>query len=185
MRQVREPTTIEHARTLVLDVAFQPSLVVPWERAMTSLVKESARLVASYDSLLVRTVSSHFPCPAVISTLGRASPRKPKGNGFSRKALYRRDGYQCQYCGKGFSPDELTIDHVLPKSRGGRLTWENSVTCCVACNQRKRDRTPSEAGMSVLNVPCAPGYMSFADLHDITTLPTIWAAFLDLKSRRA
>lgn len=75
---------------------------------------------------------------------------------FSRRNLFRRDRYACQYCGVRPGPEELTVDHVLPKSRGGRSEWTNCVLACVACNTRKSDRTPAEARMALRGKPCKP-----------------------------
>lgn len=75
---------------------------------------------------------------------------------FSRKNLFRRDKCTCQYCGKQPGTKDLTIDHVHPKSRGGKSTWENCVLACIRCNHRKADRTPREARMKLLKEPVAP-----------------------------
>ena len=79
--------------------------------------------------------------------------RKPK---FSRKNLYLRDRCVCQYCGQKFSTKELNMDHVVPKSKGGEVSWDNIVLSCVPCNHRKRDRTPKEAGMRLIRQPFRP-----------------------------
>ena len=73
----------------------------------------------------------------------------------SRKNLYARDGYRCQYCGEEFAAKDLTLDHVMPKSQGGQSRWENLVACCQSCNRKKGNRTPSEAGMELLRTPRA------------------------------
>jgi len=78
---------------------------------------------------------------------------------FSRRNLFLRDGHQCQYCGAHPPRRELSIDHVIPRSRGGRDTWENLVIACQRCNVRKGDRTPEEAGMQLLRRPAAPRWL--------------------------
>ena len=78
---------------------------------------------------------------------------------FSRRNLFLRDGHQCQYCGKHPSKQELSIDHVIPRSRGGKDTWENLVIACQKCNVRKGDRTPEEADMHLLRRPAAPRWL--------------------------
>jgi hypothetical protein len=79
--------------------------------------------------------------------------RYTAGPAWSRPGVLRRDKYQCGYCG---APHGVTVDHVVPTSRGGRNTWQNTVACCDPCNQRKRDRTPEEAGMALIKRPEAP-----------------------------
>jgi 5-methylcytosine-specific restriction endonuclease McrA len=75
---------------------------------------------------------------------------------FTRENIYARDEFTCQYCGKQFHSNELSLDHVYPKSRGGEDSWENLVTCCRKCNQKKADRTPEEARMPILCEPRKP-----------------------------
>ena len=87
-----------------------------------------------------------IPEVILLSTYGKV-PRIEVS--FSRKNLYRRDGHACQYCGTHRPSSELSIDHVLPRSRGGRTTWENCVLACVRCNSKKADRTPREVGFLV------------------------------------
>lgn len=84
---------------------------------------------------------------------------------FSRKNLFKRDKYTCIYCGVQPGPEELTIDHVMPKSRGGGSTWENCVLACVECNKRKANRTPAEANMKLKKVPKKPTWKSLAQLN--------------------
>ncbi|MCA9126374.1 MAG: HNH endonuclease [Planctomycetales bacterium] len=75
---------------------------------------------------------------------------------FNRKTLFARDGHQCQYCGQARPASQLSLDHVIPRSHGGRTTWENIVCSCLQCNSRKGGRTPAQAGMKLLNKPIKP-----------------------------
>ena len=93
----------------------------------------------------------------------------------NRTNILWRDKNQCQYCGVIQTPKELTLDHVLPKSRDGENTWTNLVTCCKKCNQEKRDRTPEEAGMSLLKKPKAPKY---SILRDVKNISPSWKLYL-------
>lgn len=177
----RNPETLAQARVLLLDITHQPSSVITWQKAMTMLTKGSVVLVDSYHNVEVRSVNNAWLCPAVLA--GRGRPQcKAKEAPFTRLGAYKRDGFQCQYCGNYFGTSALTLDHVLPKSQGGKLTWENAVTACKDCNGRKANKTPAQAGMSVLNHPCAPGYMNFADLHDLGNTPDAWAPYLAQRS---
>lgn len=96
---------------------------------------------------------------------------------FSRKNLFKRDRYTCQYCGKQPGPDELTIDHVFPKSKGGKSTWENCVLACVACNKAKADRTPEQAGLKLRKVPKKPTWKSLTQVPPRERRES-WEAFL-------
>ena len=84
---------------------------------------------------------------------------------FSRKNIFKRDRYTCQYCGKQPGPEELTIDHVMPRSRGGTSTWENCLLACVECNKRKADKTPEEAKMPPRKAPKKPSWKTLSQVH--------------------
>ena len=98
-----------------------------------------------------------FKIPEVI-LLSRYDKMPEQRIHFSRRAIYRRDGYRCQYCGRKPGTSELTIDHILPSSRGGKTTWGNCCLACVACNSLKADRTPEQAGMKLMSKPKRPRY---------------------------
>ena len=96
---------------------------------------------------------------------------------FSRRNLFKRDRYTCQYCGSQPGPEELTIDHVMPKSRGGASTWENCVLACVDCNARKANKTPAEARMHLRKVPRKPSWKALAAVSPKIRLES-WDKFL-------
>ena len=127
-------------------------------------------------SRLVQTPRVAIEAPEVIllSAYG-GIPRTEVA--FSRRNLYRRDGYSCQYCSHSQPASNLSIDHVLPRSRGGRTTWENCVLACVRCNTRKGDRTPKECGLRLARLPRRPTWSPLLE-----TLPRLrpqsWANFL-------
>ena len=96
---------------------------------------------------------------------------------FSRKNLFRRDGYRCQYCDARRPTHELSIDHVIPRSRGGQTSWENCVLACIRCNTKKGDRTPRESGLRLRRAPARPAW---SPLHETApqARPASWRAFL-------
>lgn len=96
---------------------------------------------------------------------------------FSRKNLFKRDRYTCQYCGSQPGTEELTIDHLIPRSRGGKSVWENAVLACVACNAKKADRTPEQAGMKLRKVPIKPSWKTLVQVHP-TERRQSWDQFL-------
>ncbi len=100
---------------------------------------------------------------------------------FNRKNLYLRDRYVCQYCAKKFPAGTLSMDHVIPKSRGGQTSWTNIVTSCIICNTRKADRTPVEAKMKVIKAPYAPRHLDIDVLHIEGRRYKEWDMFLKPK----
>lgn len=103
----------------------------------------------------IKTPSLSIPAPQVVILTNYNDVSKTSVK-FSNRAVYRRDNFVCQYCRKKFKTEDLSIDHVLPKSRKGPTTWENCVTSCFKCNNRKSDKTPGEAGLTLMNKPKRP-----------------------------
>lgn len=103
----------------------------------------------------IRTVRQDYKVPEII-VLTRHNKMPQQRVNFSRRTIHRRDGFRCQYCNK--KTEELTIDHIIPRSQGGPTTWENCVCCCVECNSKKANRTPEEANMVLLSVPVKPKF---------------------------
>ena len=133
--------------TLLLNSTYEPLRVVHWQKAIALLWQGKVEVLEVYDRE-VHGVSISFKLPAVMRLLKlvrlKDSHRAVK---FSRINIFTRDGYVCQYCRTKFRTEELTFDHVVPIAKGGRKTWENIVTACWRCNNRKSGRTPDEAGM--------------------------------------
>jgi 5-methylcytosine-specific restriction endonuclease McrA len=140
--------------TLVLTQSYVPHRIVAWQRAVTLLFDAKIEVLVSYDVPL-RSPSITIAMPAVVRMLQPLRPFR-KGVKFSRVNVLSRDGYVCQYCGKRPPPRELTFDHVIPRAQGGRTIWENIVTACVRCNERKGARTPAEARMPLKKQPYRP-----------------------------
>ncbi len=142
------------AQTLVLDQSYEPVQVVPWQDAITLLFTDKAEVIEEYDGEL-RSTYLVIKIPAVIRLKNKIARRK-KPVKFSRVNIYGRDGYRCQYCGEKFRMSELTYDHVLPRSQGGKTTWTNIVSACHDCNGKKAGRTPEQARMKLLKKPVQP-----------------------------
>jgi len=137
-----------HRPVLVLNASYEPLHVCAARRALTLIVKDAAHIQEHAG----REVHAGIMFPTVIRLKAyRKVPHRVQV--LTRRSILVRDGYQCQYCGSTFSAMELTLDHVIPRSRGGLSTWENLVACCSADNRRKADRTPEEAGMPLLRRP--------------------------------
>jgi 5-methylcytosine-specific restriction endonuclease McrA len=160
--------------TLVLNRNWQPVGVAPVARSLVLLWNEAARVVDPDDYRLyswadwskleprqgepsIRAVRSDLRVPEVV-VLMRYDRLPTSAVTFSRRNVYKRDHYTCQYCGAQPGSEELTIDHVLPRSQGGTSSWENCVLACVACNKRKADRTPQQASMRLRSKPVRPSW---------------------------
>jgi 5-methylcytosine-specific restriction endonuclease McrA len=136
---------------LVLNASYEPINVCAARRALILLLKGVAS-VEEHTSAHVHSSRHHYPVPSVIRLLEyRRIPHQTRA--LSRKNILLRDRYTCQYCQKILPSSELTLDHVMPRSRAGESSWENLVACCVRCNNRKGNRTPEEAGMRLHRTP--------------------------------
>ena len=140
-----------HRPVLVLNSSYEPINVCAARRALVLVLKG----VASAEETAtghIHTPRQAIRVPSVIRLLEyRRIPHQTRA--LSRKNILMRDRYTCQYCLKTFSSSELTLDHVVPRSRAGETTWENLVACCHPCNNRKGSRTPDEAGMKLARAP--------------------------------
>jgi 5-methylcytosine-specific restriction endonuclease McrA len=143
---------------LVLNQNYDPLNVCRARRAVVLLFDGKAEMLEN-GSGFIQSVSSTFPLPSVIRlhNLIKRPQLKPK---LTRTEVFYRDRYTCQYCGK--ETKQLTLDHVMPRSRGGEHAWQNVVSACTACNRRKAGRTPEEARMKLTRQPAPPyGRFSF------------------------
>src|SRR6188508_1274800 len=133
------------SRTLLLNSTYEPLKVISWQRAVTLLWLGKVEVIRSYERD-IRSVTFKIRMPAVVRLIRFVRRKRPQIS-FSRRNLFARDENTCQYCAKRFESPELTYDHVVPRSQGGKTEWTNIVTCCVDCNRRKGGRTPPQAGM--------------------------------------
>jgi 5-methylcytosine-specific restriction endonuclease McrA len=130
-----ERPAVLNGRVLVLNQSYEPVTVCSSQKAMTMLFLTKAEMVATNDGKVVRTINKSYPLPSVIR-LSKYIRVPYKRIVLTRRNILRRDNNQCQYCGSKKNP--LTIDHIIPKSRGGEDSWENLVAACVKCKQQKR-----------------------------------------------
>ena len=147
-----------NTNVLVLNSSFQPLHVCHVRRALILVLRGKAEVVEYYEKLFVRTVSRKFQVPSVVRLRIYIQPTR-RSVALNRRDIMRRDKYRCQYCGATI--DDLTTDHVLPRSLGGEESWENLVTACMKCNNRKGNHTPEAAGMRLLSIPRRPAFYSF------------------------
>ncbi|AFY78979.1 MAG: HNH endonuclease [Hydrococcus sp. C42_A2020_068] len=141
-------------KVLVLNASYEPLNITSWRRAVVLLLKGKAEQLEHNG----QQVYANFPLPSVIRL--RHYVRVPyKEIPLTRRNILERDRHSCQYC--NYKGEQLTLDHVIPRSRGGGDTWENLVTACVRCNVKKGNRTPKEAGMHLRHQPRKP----YSSLH--------------------
>ncbi len=143
--------------------------MINWRRAVKLVFMEKVEVVEESERV-VRSVSESMRIPSVVRLVRYVRFRRREAR-FSRRNVYARDHYICQYCNNRFPVDELTCDHVIPRSRGGGTDWTNIVTCCAKCNRKKGGRTPEEAGVHLLKRPHRP--------------PWIWSFHIRAGGRRA
>ena len=139
---------------LVLNASYEVLNVTRWQRALCLIFAGKAE-VLEVSGLTVRSTNHAHTVPSVIRM--HYYVKKPRLMvPFSRANVFQRDRFMCQYCGCRRSSQELTLDHILPRSRGGETCWENVVTACTRCNAKKGDRTPEAAGMILIKKPRTP-----------------------------
>ncbi|HIQ05966.1 MAG TPA: HNH endonuclease [Anaerolineae bacterium] len=161
---------------LVLNATYEPLSVVSIKRAVILLLKEKAELVEAAEARLHAERFS-LPVPLVIRLVYYVRIPRRLSLPLTRRTVLARDHYTCQYCGAMPGKALLTVDHVLPRSRGGETTWDNVVTACRRCNQRKGNRTPVEAGMQLRSRPRRPRYVALALLGE-SSPPESWSKYL-------
>jgi 5-methylcytosine-specific restriction endonuclease McrA len=137
-----------------------------------------SQIAALREEDVIRTVNTVILTPRVI-VLVRYEGVIRKEAKFNRINIFRRDGGTCQYCMRKYSRSELTIDHVVPRSQGGRSVWDNVVCCCVDCNRRKGGRTPDQARMKLKRKPKKPLWDPFSNIYIKTVMYKEWEPFLN------
>jgi len=193
--------TVLDRPTLVLNKNWQPLHATTVKEAIALVAKGSARIIESgtyqphdlmswadvskakirYSDAVIHSARISIVAPEVI-LLTRYDGQGERSVVFSRRNLFKRDKYCCQYCNKQFRSEnamkDLTIDHILPRSRGGKSSWENCVLACVDCNKRKANRTPDEAKMTLRRDPKKPKWSAFDHIGPGRRFDS-WKAFLD------
>lgn len=161
------------SRVLVLNQDYSPLMVCSVERAFVLVYLNKSEMVRTANGHQLRSITRSFPMPSVIR-LNRYVHAPYKGVTLTRQNVFKRDNFECVYCG---TRRELTLDHVMPSSRGGTHSWTNLVTACKRCNTRKGDFTPEEAEMSLRQNPFKPSYALF--LRDLSGMnQKEWDEFL-------
>jgi 5-methylcytosine-specific restriction endonuclease McrA len=161
------------ARSLVLNATFEPLCVVPSRRALVLVLTEKAVAVHGTGRWM-RSERMQVEEPSVVRLQRFVRVPFPRRRSLNRRAVFVRDDHTCQYCG---APAD-SLDHVVPRSRGGEHSWENVVAACSRCNTHKRDRLLHETSMHLLRVPRVPKMTTWFLLAD-RAMPDSWAPYLD------
>ncbi len=186
MSHLNDPVLVLNSRWQVTTFLPVQTCIVTAMRGMASVLDPETYQLMSFDEWAehepkdhdwIRTPSSQIAAPQVI-VLQKYGARPPRKLTFTRPNLYRRDEHTCQYCGEQLPSSELTMDHVLPRSRGGKNGWENCVAACEGCNGRKADKTPREAGMKLKKQPARPAWTPKLLVPRTTRPRASWEPFL-------
>jgi 5-methylcytosine-specific restriction endonuclease McrA len=183
----------KNSRCLVLNSDYSPLTIVGWQKAILWSIKYEnspigVDVVDFYQHDCIKGVNKNYPIPCIVKTRKYYRINNQRVN-FSRKNLFIRDGFTCQYCGIKFEIKKLTYDHVIPKSlwdykKGSPTTWTNIVTACTSCNRKKGNKMISQCGMKLQNLPIVPNksykYLPIYDFLSTirTDLPEEWKNYL-------
>lgn len=159
-------------RALVLNATYEPLCVVPSRRALVLVLDDKAETVET-TGRVIHSERAAFAEPSVVRLARYVRVPHPRRRALNRRAVFLRDDHTCQYCGRAAE----SIDHVVPKSRGGEHSWENVVAACTRCNAAKRDRLLHETNMRLARVPGTPQFMARFVLAD-RRVPDGWAQWL-------
>ena len=163
---------------LVLNATYEPLCVVSWRRALCLVLAGKADVVADHGEVHSERLS--IGTPSVVRLRYVVKVPFHRRSSLSRRAVFARDGHRCQYCGAHAD----SLDHVVPRSKGGPHTWDNVVAACRPCNARKRDRSPEESGMRLTRRPCVPSKPAWIMLT-AGSFPEAWEPYLGLTAMSA
>ncbi len=150
---------LESFKILVLNYSYEPLQFCNAKRALIMVLSGRAEGL-EVDGYQVKSPNATFPLPTVIRVLKMVRKKTGKSISFSKKNILKRDNYTCQYCSE--TSQALTIDHIVPKSRGGKTTWNNVVVACKPCNLKKSNKTPEEIGFYLTRKPSKPDFYLYS-----------------------
>ncbi len=161
----------------MLSASYAPLGVISWMKAVSLLWQEKVEVLAGQDRV-ISSPSIRFEAPSVVR-LNRMVRHREKSVKLTRRHLFFRDGFTCQYCGARLPARKLNVDHVIPRRQGGGTVWDNLVTACIRDNIRKGGRTPQQAGMTLLRAPKEPRWgPAERILATLGRVPSRWQEFL-------
>lgn len=171
-------------RVLLLNASWEALNFISDERAIRLLMKDRAEIITNengkrsvWPDMSFSSPTRRFEVPATLRLVNRIN-RRWKPPRFRKKVLFNRDAWCCQYCGEKLGWDNVTIDHIMPSSRGGPTSWLNCVASCKPCNKSKANCTPDEAGMRLLKKPTVPTPLHFWDMSKSKAWCVDWDSFI-------
>lgn len=167
-------------KVLTLDQNYEPIGLISWKRAVALFFLRKATILEEYEQE-IHSINFSMKLPSVIVTNGKYLGRKKTVN-YSRRNIWIRDKGLCQYCSKPVTFEDLTTDHVVPKVLGGKTSWDNIVTCCYTCNQKKGDKTLKNSHLTLKNLPKKPTHLPFIGdvlgTYSSLVIPPTWHFWL-------
>lgn len=142
-------------KTLLLNSSYEILSFISFKTLIRLIVKDKVEIISNWPGEHINWANGGIKYPSIVKMRYYIRKNSVKMK-FHRNGIFKRDHNKCQYCGIRPNINDLTMDHVMPKSRGGKSTWDNILTACLSCNNKKGDRTPEEAGLKPLSVPKAP-----------------------------
>jgi 5-methylcytosine-specific restriction endonuclease McrA len=168
--------------TLLLSAAFEPIRIISWKKAITLTLLGKVEVLEEY-ARIIHSPSLTVKLPAVIKLTRYLKPI-PKKVKFSRQNLFFRDDYTCQYCHRPFPSHQLTYDHIVPRSKGGKTSWTNVVTSCIRCNLKKGNKPLQTVNFRLLKAPEEPRWLPhFTPLLPRESAPAAWLYYLALAEK--
>ncbi|MDH4128833.1 MAG: HNH endonuclease [Spirochaetota bacterium] len=166
-------------QVLLLNSSFEPIKIISWQKAIILLFKNKVEIVEEYDKYFIHSEKLTFRMPAVVKLHYFLNIRKYQSLRFSKENVFFRDNYTCVYCNKKFLKNYLTLDHVIPFSKGGKKTWYNIVTACHECNNKKGDRHLEQTDLKLLKKPIKPSGHNYLNFYiKFQNIPDKWRDYL-------
>ena len=167
-------------KALMLDSTWRPINFVKQNRAITMLLNGKVDLITTWEDEKVNSINFALEAPAIIRLKNYVGGKfgRPR---FRRKILFIRDSWMCQYCGSKLGWKSITIDHIIPKCQGGKTTWENCVSACLPCNEKKGSKPLKDSGLRLLSQPREPKphhFWNYYDHNDNEKWHPDWTTFL-------
>ncbi|MBI2944417.1 MAG: HNH endonuclease [Candidatus Wallbacteria bacterium] len=167
-----------YPKALLLNASYEPLRAIGWQRALILVFQGKVDVLDEYEQL-VHSPRRSYRLPSVIRLQAFVRTQFRHEVRFSRENIFARDRFVCQYDGHRHPREQLTLDHVIPRHKGGRTDWDNIVTCCIPCNRRKGSKLPSQIGFRLLRRPARPSWQfSLRQLLGVRDVPPSWRAYL-------